>query len=123
VLTIGVNNFSDDSAEEVAQGIHQILWWMKKNMPATKIILVGPLPAGVKKEDLYRVKYEKVQSLITKEEDKKQIFYLPLASKFIQPNGDLNLNYCSSDGIHLIEKGYEVWALSLQPMIEKLLRK
>jgi lysophospholipase L1-like esterase len=96
---------------------------MKKNMPNSKIILVGPLPAGVKKQDMHRVKYEKVQSLITKEEDKKQIFYLPLASNFIQPNGDLNLKYCSSDGIHLIEKGYEVWALSLQPMIEKLRKK
>ena len=123
VLTIGVNNFPDDSPEEIAQGIHQIIGWMKKHMPATKIILIGPLPAGVKKQDMFRVKYDKVQSLIQKEDDGKQVVYFPLSSQFIQANGDLNLAYCSSDGIHLIEKGYEVWALSLQPLIEKILPK
>ncbi len=123
VLTIGVNNFADDSPEEIAQGIHEIIGWMKKNMPATKIILIGPLPAGVKKQDMYRVKYDKVQSLIQQEDDNKQVNYFPLSSQFIQASGDLNLNYCSSDGIHLIEKGYEVWALSLQTLIEKILTK
>ena len=92
-------------------------------MPATKIILIGPLPAGVKKQDMFRVKYDKVQSLIQKEDNRKQVIYFPLSSRFIQANGDLNLDYCSSDGIHLIEKGYETWALSLQPLIEKILIK
>lgn len=122
VLTIGVNNFPDDSPEEVGSGIHAILQWMKKNMPRTKIILIGPLPAGVKKQDLLRIKYDKVQSMITKEADGKQIFYLPLQTIFIQPDGNLNLELCSGDGIHLIAKGYEAWAMALKPLIEKLLK-
>jgi lysophospholipase L1-like esterase/pimeloyl-ACP methyl ester carboxylesterase len=123
VLAIGVNNFPDDSAEEIAEGIHLIVDWMKKYMPTTKIILIGPLPAGVKKQDLYRIKYDKVQSLIQQEGNGQQIIYFPLTSQFVQPDGDLNLDYCSGDGIHLIEKGYEVWARSLQPLIEKILTK
>ena len=91
-------------------------------MPRTKIILIGPLPAGVKKQDLLRIKYDKVQSMITKEADGKQIFYLPLQTIFIQPDGNLNLELCSGDGIHLIAKGYEAWAMALKPLIEKLLK-
>lgn len=117
VLTIGVNNFADDSGEEVAMGIHEILHWMKKNMPNTKIILAGPLPTGLKKDDTYRKKYEIVQSLI-KKEGSKQVIYLPLATAFIKENGDLNLDYCSGDGIHLVEKGYEKWAELLKEVIK-----
>lgn len=116
VLTIGVNNFADDSGEEVAMGIHEILLWMKKNMPTTKIILIGPLPTGLNKEAVYRKKYEIVQSLIKKETG-KQLIYLPVATSFIKENGDLNLDYCSGDGIHLVEKGYEKWAELLKEVI------
>jgi lysophospholipase L1-like esterase len=122
VLTIGVNNFPDDSPEEVAIGIHLVLQWMKKNMPNTKIILIGPLPAGVKKQDMLRVKYERVQSIIASEANGKQIFYLPLHSVFIKPYGDLDLKLCAGDGIHLVKKGYEAWAVALEPLVKKLLK-
>ena len=123
VLTIGVNNFADDSGEEVALGIHQILDWMKVNMPNTKIVLIGPLPAGLKKDDMLRFKYEKTQSIIQQEHDAKQVFYLPLAKKFIKENGELDLTLCSGDGIHFITKGYEVWASSMAELINTILPK
>jgi lysophospholipase L1-like esterase/pimeloyl-ACP methyl ester carboxylesterase len=122
VLTIGVNNFPDDSPEEIAAGIHSILQWMKKYMPTTKIILIGPLPVGVKKQDMLRVKYEKVQSIIPKEADGGHIVYLPLQTIFIKADGDLNMELCSGDRIHLIEKGYEAWAMALKPLVEKLIK-
>lgn len=122
VLAIGVNNFPDDSPEEIATGIHSILQWMKKYMPTTKIILIGPLPAGVKKRDMLRVKYEKVQSIIPKEADGGHIVYLPLQTIFIKADGDLNMGLCSGDGIHLIEKGYEAWAMALKPLVDKLIK-
>jgi lysophospholipase L1-like esterase/pimeloyl-ACP methyl ester carboxylesterase len=122
VLTIGVNNFPDDTGEEVAMGIHEIVKWMKKRMPATKIILIGPLPTGLKKEDVNRKKYEKVQSLV-KEEDGGQVSYLPVASAFIKADGDLNLEYFSGDGIHLVQKGYELWATLLKEAVEKIIKR
>ena len=123
VLTIGVNNFPDDSPEEITQGIHKIIEWIKNNMPATKIILIGPLPAGLKKEDMFRMKYEKIQSLIKKKGDGKHVVYIPLSTVFIRENGDLNLDYYSSDGIHLVEKGYKAWAVAVKPVIKKMVQK
>lgn len=122
VLTIGVNNFADDPGEEVAMGIHEILKWMKKGMPSTKIILIGPLPAGLKKEDVNRKKYEIVQSL-AKKENGGQVIYLPVAASFIKQDGDLNLDYYSGDGIHLVEKGYELWASLLKEAVEKIVKQ
>lgn len=122
VLAIGVNNFADDSGEEAAKGIHEILQWMKKNMPATKIILIGTLPCGVKKDDAYRKKYETVQAIIRKYKQ-KNLMYLPLANTFIRPDGNLDLTLCSGDGIHLVEKGYEMWANTLKDLVEKLIKK
>lgn len=118
VLTIGVNNFSDDSAEEIAAGIAEILKWMKTNLPSTKIILVGPLPAGMKKEDDKRVKYEQVQSIIRNYKQKNMV-YLPLKELFVKAGGDMNTDDVSGDGIHLLPKGYEVWAKALKEVIEK----
>lgn len=122
VLSIGANNFSDDTAGEIASGIKVILRWMKINMPLTKIILIGPLPAGVKSDDAKRIKYEKVQAIISKYKQKRML-YLPMANTFIKSDGDLDLNLCSGDGIHLVPGGYKAWAVVLKTSVDKLLRE
>ena len=119
VVTIGVNNFNEDSGEETAQGILEIIKWMKINMPSTKIILTGPLPTGLNNVSSNRIKYEVVQNII-KNESNSQVFYLPFSKYFIKDNGDLDLKYCSGDGIHFIEPGYELWAKGLKEMVDKI---
>jgi lysophospholipase L1-like esterase/pimeloyl-ACP methyl ester carboxylesterase len=121
VLTIGVNNFSDDTAEEIAEGIHSIVQWMKINLHATKIILIGPLPAGIKKDDDKRMKYEKVQAIISKYKQ-RNMMYLPLSKIFIKNDGELDSNAYGGDGIHLLPEGYKIWAATLQPVIERLIK-
>ena len=117
VLTIGVNNFSDDSAEEIAAGIAEIVKWMKANLPATKIILIGPLPTGIKKDEDKRLKYEQIQNIISKYKQKNMV-YLPLKHLFINADGSMNTDYVSGDGIHLLPDGYKVWAKALKVIIE-----
>jgi lysophospholipase L1-like esterase/pimeloyl-ACP methyl ester carboxylesterase len=121
VLTIGVNNFNEDSGEETADGIKAILDWLKRNMPQTKVLLIGPLPTGLHPNSSNRLKYNNVHTIIKKYVS-PQVTYLPLTQYFIQKNGELNLNYCSSDGIHLIEPGYELWAKLLQEAVGDLLK-
>ncbi len=121
VLTIGVNNFNEDSGEETASGIKLILQWMKLHLPQTKIILIGPLPTGLKPESSNRLKYEVVHSIIKKEAT-QQIIYLPLTKYFIKENGDLDTRFCSGDGIHLIEPGYELWAKVLSEAVRKMIK-
>ena len=122
VLTIGVNNFNEDSGEETAEGIKLILDWLKKNMPKTKVILIGPLPTGLHPNSNNRIKYEQVHAII-KNFANSQITYYPLTKYFIKDDGELNLNYCSGDGIHLIAQGYELWANALKDVVVKLLNR
>ena len=122
VLAIGVNNFQEDTGEETAAGIKLILNRMKLHMPATKVILIGPLPTGLTPNSSNRIKYEVVHSIIKKEAS-AQVTYLPLTKYFVKNNGDLNTTYCSGDGIHLIAPGYELWAKVLKETIDKVILK
>lgn len=122
VLTIGVNNFKDnDSAEEIAEGIMAIANWVQKNMPATKLILSGPLPTGLKKDEPRRKKFEQIQALLAKQ--KGNYTYFPLYKQFLLDDGSLDPEKYRNDGIHLIPNGYETWASELAPKIEAILKQ
>ena len=121
VLTIGVNNFNEDSGEETADGIKLILEWLQVNMPETKVLLIGPLPTGLHPNSSNRIKYDMVHSII-KNYTSAQVTYLPLTKYFIKQDGELDTNYCSGDGIHLIEPGYELWARLLKEAVGKVLK-
>ena len=121
VLTIGVNNFNEDSGEETADGIKLILDWLKVNMPQTKVILIGPLPTGLHPNSSNRIKYDIVHAII-KNYASPQVTYLPLTKYFIKQDGELDTNYCSGDGIHLIEPGYALWAKLLREAVVEVLQ-
>jgi lysophospholipase L1-like esterase/pimeloyl-ACP methyl ester carboxylesterase len=117
VLTIGVNNMPDDSAEEIAEGILACAQWIRSNMPSTKLILTGPLPAGVEKTDVKRVKYEAIHEQLSKRRI-DGVNYLPIHKPFISGDGRLDLKLVSTDGIHLEAAGYAAWARVLENVIK-----
>ncbi len=116
VLTIGVNNYPDQSAAETAAGIRSILQWLQQHLPKTKVILIGPLPAGNTATEDRRLFYNAVQDRI-RLICQPGVFYLPMDKYYIRPDGSLDPELYSSDGIHLLEKGYMKWA---QVLKEKL---
>jgi len=121
VLTVGVNNLNaGDSPLEIVAGIKTITDWVTKNMPKTKLLLLGPLPTGIKKDNVNRKKYEEIHGLLVKAPH-KSFEYLPIEQPFLLPNGDLDLTKYGSDGIHLQPNGYKAWAIALKPTITKLL--
>lgn len=122
VIMIGVNNLiAGDSPAEVAAGIKKITDWTSKNMPSTKVLLLGPLPVGLKKDDERRKKYEEVHRLLARQPHSK-FNYQQIAEPFMLPNGDLDPLKYGSDGIHLQPEGYKSWAAALRPIINELLR-
>lgn len=116
VLTIGVNNYPDQSAAETADGIRSILHWLQQHLPKTKVILIGPLPAGNTATEDRRLFYNAVQDRIRLIRQ-PGVIYLPMDKYFIRPDGSLDPDSYSSDGIHLLGKGYAVWAGALKTMI------
>jgi lysophospholipase L1-like esterase/pimeloyl-ACP methyl ester carboxylesterase len=116
VLTIGVNNMIDDSAEEIVTGITACYNWIRKQLPATRLILIGPLPAGSETNDFRRQQYESIHRLL-ENQNLTGMRYLPLHTAFLSVSGALDLNYFSRDGVHLVEGGYRKWAELLKPVI------
>lgn len=109
VLTIGVNNFPHNSAEEISKGIKLNIQIIEDSLPNSKIVLLGPLPTGLKKDSMRREKYEKIHQLIGGLDDKESVDYYNLIDLFLDKNENLDLELYSTDGVHLKPEGYLVW--------------
>lgn len=123
VVTIGVNNFLDgDSASEIAAGIVEIKRWMHTHMKETKLVLTGPLPVGLTKDDPRRIKYAEIHEYLMAATRDGSCIYAPQSKTFIQADGTVALEDYSSDGIHL-SGGYAKWAQSLLSIVQKVMPK
>ena len=110
VLAIGVNNFGDNSAEEITKGIRKVLELTKQKFsPYTKIMLFGPLPTGLDPGTERRKKYNKIHTLIKYLGSGENVFYYNLINEFSDEKGFLKSDLVSQDGIHLLPEGYKVW--------------
>lgn len=124
VVTIGVNNFRDDDAEDVTAGIKAVLIALATKLPKAKIILTGPLPAGNTADDEYRKKYLLVHQQIKTFVNNKTVFFCDPSNVLIDAGtGNLMSGCYRPDGIHLLEKGYVAWAGALYPVIKSVLTK
>ena len=48
ILTAGVNNFSNNNAQEISEGILNLVRVITEKFSRSKLILFGPLPTGIK---------------------------------------------------------------------------
>ncbi len=110
ILAIGVNNFRDDTVEEIVEGIKLDMALIKNKIPNTKILLFGPLPTGIKADSDQRKKYIEIHNLIYNLGEQNKVSYHNMLDLFVDKNNDLKKEYFSSDGIHFLPKGYEVWS-------------
>lgn len=110
VLAIGVNNFEDNTTEEIVEGIREVLKVAKEKFtPSTKILFLGPLPTGLDLNTERREKYNKIHSIIKDFGDQKNVFYYNTIKEFSDIKGFLRTDLYSQDGIHLLLEGYKVW--------------
>jgi lysophospholipase L1-like esterase/pimeloyl-ACP methyl ester carboxylesterase len=124
VVTIGVNNFKNEDAEDVVAGIQTILKALSQKLPSAKIVLIGPLPAGNTAKEEYRRKYQLVHLQIKEFVNNKNVFFCDPSKALINAaTGNLADGCYRPDGIHLLEKGYAVWAGELLPVIRQVMCK
>jgi lysophospholipase L1-like esterase/pimeloyl-ACP methyl ester carboxylesterase len=119
-LAIGVNNFGDNTAEEIVKGIELDVKLIQEKMPKATLLFFGPLPTGLARDSDRRKKYNKIHDLIAHLGEKSRIHYFNMLETFSTENEHLNMDYYSKDGIHLISQGYEVWAEFIKMTIQKL---
>ncbi|MCS7167699.1 MAG: GDSL-type esterase/lipase family protein [Gemmatales bacterium] len=129
MLLIGTNNTNgnDNTAEEIAEGITAIVREIHKRSPKTKILLLGIFPRGKDPNDpatkTQREKIARVNQIIAKLDDGgKTVKYLDIGHLFIRPDGHISPDLMP-DYLHLSEKGYELWAQAVKPIILELLKQ
>jgi len=127
-LMIGTNNSngSDNTAEEIADGVKGIIDEIKKKSPSTKVLLLAVFPRNTGKDDgakkIQKDKIDKVNSIISKLDDGgKSVKFLDIGSKFKDASGDLPKELMP-DQLHLSEKGYEIWANAVEGVITSMLK-
>lgn len=121
-LEVGINNFPYNSEKEIAGGIEAIVRALQKKVPQAKVILFGPLPSGIDKNDPNRVKNKQIHLIISGMNNGKTVFYKNMDTHFINPDGTLIEGLLEPDAIHLTADGYQVWAGVLVPEAIKLLK-
>lgn len=118
VITIGINNINaGDEAKDVAEGIVACAEEARRQMPDTRIILLGLLPAGKPANAWMRRACDEVHAHL-KRANIKDVEYINPTSWFTLNNGELNTALYSKDNLHLSAEGYKVWSKKIAELIK-----
>jgi lysophospholipase L1-like esterase len=128
VLLIGINNTGGNSIaktlpnthEQIAEGIKAIVAAYQKRCPDAVILLLGIFPTGEKPESGIRAGVKRMNSLISKLADGDRVIFLDFGDQLLQPDGTISRSVMY-DFLHPDEKGYQIWADAIQPVIDKYL--
>lgn len=94
-----------NSADDIAKGTKTIIDLVDKKLPNTKVLLLGILCA----DKPYNPKIKETNKIIAKFENGKFVRFSNRNSHFEDDKGAIHKDLYT-DGEHLTEKGYRLWA-------------
>ena len=121
VVMIGTNNSSDNTPEQIADGVTVIVNQVRTRLPETKILLLAIFPRGANNNERRRVN-EKANAIISELDDGVHIHYLDIGQNFMNTEDELTRGMMP-DLLHLTEQGYTIWAESIESSLSKLIDK
>ena len=113
VVLIGTNN-TQDTPQDIANGVKAVIRKTEAIFPSAKIILLGILPTTRE-----TVRMASANKMIQTFGDNERVYYFDLGSRMTPMNG--NWKGVGSDHLHLTPEGYELWASSMEPLLSRLL--
>jgi beta-glucosidase len=108
MLMIGTNNTSRNSPPEIAMGVADVVFELRKDFPDAKILLLAVFPRSGPTSKV-RGQIDEINKMISTLHDNQHVFYLDIGPKFLAPDGSIPQDIMS-DGLHPTSKGYEIWA-------------
>jgi lysophospholipase L1-like esterase len=124
VLHIGTNNTSgtgharQNTAEEIVAGIRAICVRIRAKLPDAKIVLMAVFPREEKPDHPRRKQINEINKRLALEfSHKPGIEFIDIGPKLTQPDGTLS-RAVMSDFCHPTEKGYQIWADALLPLLK-----
>ena len=123
VVMIGTNNSngSDNTESEILEGVTAIVRQIRERVPETRILLLGIFPRG-KTFSAQRGKVLQVNQALASRDDGNTVRYLDIGSKLIEDDGSI-APAMMRDALHPGERGYEIWAKAMEPLLEEWLAK
>ena len=111
VITIGINNLTaGDSPVEVAEGITAGALAASQKFGVSRVVVMGPLPAGLEADGPLRRKCNEVHAVLKELPLPGNVIYTDPTGWFVNSDGSLKVELYGGDYLHLSGKGYEVWA-------------
>ncbi len=126
VMMIGTNNIGFESdgktprnqLPEVAAGIEANVRYLQERLPEAKILLLAIFPRGAK-DSKVRADVTEVNRQIATLHDGKQVHFLDIGEKFLEPDGTLPEDIMP-DLLHPNAKGYAIWAEAIKEPLRRL---
>jgi len=122
VLLIGTNNFGlhGDAPDDVAKGVAAVVASLRERLPSARILLLAVFPRDEKPGTGMRKKIEALNAQLARLEG-PSVRFLDLGAKFLAPDGTLPKDVMP-DFLHLSEKGYQIWADAIEPVLSEWLK-
>jgi lysophospholipase L1-like esterase len=122
VLMIGTNNAGDrnDDPAATAAGVKAIIDELHGRLPKTKVLLLAVFPREEQPSALLRRLNESVNAIIANYADGRSVFFANINAALLNTDGTLSRDVMP-DLLHPQEKGYEIWARNIEPVLKKLL--
>jgi len=122
-LQTGANDVSHDlSADSIAKLITLVVDQILKDSPGTKLYLQGSLPINESFGRYVNLKgktevFPQLNRQLEKLAASRGIVFINLFPLFTQPGTSILRKELTGDGLHLNQKGYEIWVKQISPYI------
>jgi len=121
MVMIGTNNSGQYTAPEIAEGVGAVVLEMRKDFPNGKILLLGIFPRSTPGEPV-RDKLAEVNKIISKLDDRRNVFYMDIGAKFLDEKGFFLPDAFRTDNLHPQAKGYDIWGAAVKDKLEELMK-
>jgi lysophospholipase L1-like esterase len=121
MLMIGTNNTGQYTGPEIAEGVGAVVTELRRNFPSAKILLLAIFPRALP-GDPVRDKIAEVNRIISRLEDRKNVFYLDIGQKFLDDKGVFLPDSFRPDNLHPQAKGYEIWGEAVSAKLAELMK-
>ncbi|MGK0412126.1 MAG: lysophospholipase L1-like esterase, partial [Polaribacter sp.] len=114
-LLIGINDLfhNPNAGQNIHENILHIIDEIHNKSPDTEIFVHTVLPTTT---DNLIPKINSLNALLENSASLKSYTFINLHQRFVLLNGKMNMEY-STDGVHLNEKGYEIWSEIIKNII------
>lgn len=121
MLMIGTNNTGANTAPEIAEGVGAVVMEMRKDFPNAKILLLAIFPRSTP-GDPVREKIAEINKIISKLDDKKNVFYMDIGPRFLDEKGVFLPDSFRTDNLHPQAKGYDIWGAAVKDKLAELMK-